>query len=163
MGTTLKSWNLFDKPTIFVRYYWSSWPEVLCKKVAFKNFLQITRKHVCLSVLSVLRQAYTFIKKDPSTGAFPWIFWDFLERLVCITHERLLLALVRICLVWPTIYLSMFCIVDCKSVVKVLRWRFLLIWHWWASNQLTNVENAREMITEVCLDIQTVERGNTVI
>ena len=158
MGTTHKSWNLFNKPTIFVRYYWSSWPDQRCyvKKLLLKISYN-SQENTCAW------QACTFIKKDPSTGAFPWIFWDFLERLVCITHERLLLALVRICLVWPTIYLSMFCIVDCKSVVKVLRWRFLLIWHWWASNQLTNVENAREMITEVCLDIQTVERGNTVI
>ena len=66
--------------------------------------------------------------------------------------ERLFLVLVRIGLVWQAANLSIFCVIDCKSSQYLTYWNAVFNWFY---------TNARQVITEVCLDIQTPARGNT--
>ena len=71
-----------------------------CEKVVFKHFLKFTEKQMCWSVFNKVEglRPTPLLKRDSSTGVFPWIVRDFLEHLFC-TCERLLLVLVRIGLV----------------------------------------------------------------
>ena len=126
------------------------------KKFFFQIFLKFTRKHLCL-------RPSLLLESDSSAGVFLWIFRDFLEHIFCIKYERLLLVLVSISLFWSAANLTIFCIIDSKSVPEILRYSFQLILHWWTPNQYTKFDNTTQVIAAVYLYIQKPARRNTVI
>ena len=137
----------------------SSRLEVFCKKGVLKHFAKFIGKLLCRSL--IFHKVAGRLGKRLQHRCFSVNFARFFVTLnlynIC---ERLLLVLVRIGLVGRAENLSMFCIIVCKSVFELLRSSFQLILHWWGTSQLTNVDNAMQMITEVYLDIQTAARGN---
>ena len=108
---------------LMLRYLYGI-PDMLCKKVVFINF-QNSQENTCAGV----SRPTPLLKNTPAQVFLFRNFAIFLQHLFCITCKRLLLVLVRIGLVWRAPYLSMFPIIDCKSVFKVLRCSFQLILH----------------------------------
>ena len=67
----------------------------------------------------------------------------------------------RTSLVWPAAKLLMFCRIDCKSVLSLFtEMQPSTDFAHRAPNQCIKVDNSKQMIMEVDLDIQAAVRGN---
>ena len=110
--------------------YRISLPEVFRNKDVLKNFLKFTEKHLCWSVFLIKLKAQAspppFLRKTPAQVC-SMNFARFFRTPIYDICERLLLVLVRIGLAWGAANLSVFRIIDCKSLFEVLRCSFQLI------------------------------------
>ena len=101
------------------------------KKGVLKNFIKLTRKHLCQSLLfnkvTDLRPT-TLLKKDSGTGVFMWILQIFLEHLFYRTRLD-----------------------DCKNVISFvfgLKIRMIIIYH---LDVFGTIWNAIALLIALCL------------
>ena len=70
-------WTTASENQHFGDKFWSSRPEVSCKKRVLINFAKFTGKPLCQSVSFLIKlQAW-----DSGRGVFLWILWNFEEHL----------------------------------------------------------------------------------